>query len=139
MEKSQSWSCIVSILRLIEVLISVSIFKIWRLEHVKFFFFPNFNIGEYFFGAFLCVEQMLENTFSSKTPFSFINLTINFTKGLAQKYKGKCVDLVFCILCFKIDRNCWFCSHRSTCLLDAVLLIPILLWLMTFYVIWHMS
>ena len=93
----------------------------------------------YFFGAFLCVEQMLENTFSSKTPFSDLNFTFKFTKGLAQKYKGKCVDLVFCFLCFKIDRDCWFCSHRSICLLDAVLLIPILLWLMTFYVIWHMS
>ena len=55
------------------------------LGHIKFFFFSNFNIGEYFFGAFLCVEQMLENTFSSKKPFSFVNLTINFTKGLAQK------------------------------------------------------
>ena len=90
-----------------------------------FFSFSNFNIGEYFFGAFLCVEQMLENTFSSKMPFSFVNLTINFTKGLAQKYKGKCVNLVFCILCFKIERDCWFWSHRSICLLNAVLLIPI--------------
>ena len=100
-----------------------------------FSFFSNFNIVGYFFGAFLCVEQMLENTFSSKTPFSFVNLTINFTKGLAQKYKGKCVDLVFSILCFKIARNCWFCSHRSICLLNAVLLIPILLWLIKFYVV----
>ena len=114
-------------------------FIVSTIGHIKFYFFSNFNIGEYFFGAFLCVEQMLENTFFSKTPFSFVNLTINFTKGLAQKYKGKCVDLVFCILCFKIARNCWFCSHRSICLLNAVLLIPILLWLMTFYVIWHMS
>ena len=104
------------------------------LGHIKFYFFSNFNIGEYFFGAFLCVEQMLENTFSSKTPFSDLNFTFKFTKGLAQKYKGKCVDLVFCILCFKIDRNCWFCSHRSICLLNAVLLIPILLWFMTCYV-----
>ena len=110
----------------------------WILGHIKFYFFSNFNIGEYFFGAFLCVEQMLENTFFSKTPFSFVNLTINFTKGLAQKYKGKCVDLVFCILCFKIARNCWFCSHRSICLLNAVLLIPILpLW--HYDIICHMS
>ena len=109
------------------------------LGHVIFFFFSNFNIVGYFFGAFLCVEQMLENTFSSKMPFSHPNFTFKFTKGSAQKYKGKWIDLVFCFLCFKIDRNCWFCSPRSICLLDAVLLIPILLWLMTFYVIWHVS
>ena len=110
-----------------------------HVGHVIFFFFSNFNIGGYFFGAFLCVKQMLENTFSSKMPFSHPNFTFKFTKGSAQKYKGKWIDLVFCFLCFKIDRNCWFCSPRSICLLDAVLLIPILLWLMTFYVIWHMS
>ena len=109
-----------------------TVLTVYSIGHVIFFLFSNFNIVGYFFGAFLCVEQMLENTFSSKTPFSFVNFTFKFTKGLAQKYKGKCVDLVFCFLCFKIDRNCWFCSHRSICLLDAVLLIPMLLWLMTF-------
>ena len=59
------------------------------LGHVIFFFFSNFNIVGYFFGAFLCVEQMLENTFSSKMPFSHPNFTFKFTKGSAQKYKGK--------------------------------------------------
>ena len=62
-----------------------------------------------------------------------------FSKESAQKYKEKYGNLVFCILCCKIERNHWFCIPRSICLLDAVLSIPILLWFMTFYVIWWIS
>ena len=58
---------------------------------------------------------------------------------MAEKYKGKCVHLVFCILLLKNDENCCFCFHKLICLIDTVLLIPILLWFMTFYDLWHVS
>ena len=66
------------------------------------------------------------------------NLQRNRLK-MVQKYKGKCVHLGFCILHYKNYENLWFYFHKSICLLDMVLLIPILLWFMTFYILWYVS
>ena len=60
-----------------------------RLMGPEDYIFSNFDIGEYFFGAFLCVEQILENTFSSKTPFSFVNFTFKFYKGIGSKIQNE--------------------------------------------------
>ena len=76
---------------------------------------------------------------SLKTPPRLCTIDFNFTKDFAPKYKGNNGILVFWR--FLIILFLWndFKSHRSFCLIDTLLLIPILPQFMTFYVIWHMS
>ena len=64
---------------------------------------------------------------------------VEILKEFAQKYKGK-----FCISVFCFFRKIFFLSkdakqQKSICLINAVLLIPIMPYFMTFYVIWCMS
>ena len=49
-----------------------------------------------------------------------------FYKGIRSKIQRKVMSFVFCILQCIIDRNGRFGNPISMCLLDAVLLIPIL-------------
>ena len=63
---------------------------------------------------------------SLKTPPRLCTIDFNFTKDFAQKYKGNNGILVFWI--FLIILFLWndFKSLRSFCLIDTLLLIPIL-------------
>ena len=62
-----------------------------------------------------------------------------FTKEFGQKYKGKIDISVFCIFFIILFDSKGSLPHRSICLINTVLLIPILAYFTTFNVIWHMS
>ena len=62
-----------------------------------------------------------------------------FIKEFAQKYKGKIDISVFCNFCFIFFDSKGSLPIRSIRLIDTVLLIPIMPYFVTFYVIWHMS
>ena len=55
-----------------------------------------------------------------------------FTKKLAQNYKGKCGQLIFLQFTLQNVRNIF---HGRICLINMVLLIPKLLWFIKFYVV----
>ena len=71
--------------------------------------------------------------------FRFAIWRFFFTKEFGQKYKGKIDISVFCIFFIVIFDSKGSLLHRSICLIDTVLLIPILAYIMTLYVILHMS
>ena len=62
-------------------------------------------------------------------------LTFFFTKEFAQKYIAKIDISVFCIFCLIFYDSKGSLPYRSICLIHTVLLIPILAYFMTFYVI----
>ena len=72
-------------------------------------------------------------------PGTVSKIVVFFTKAFVQKYKGKIDISVFCIFCFIFFYSKGSLPHRSICLIDTVLLIPILPYIITFFVIWHMS
>ena len=59
-------------------------------------------------------------------------------KGFCQKYNGKFGFLYFCLFCPILFLKNYFEGHRSICLINSVLLIPILPYFMSFYALWHM-
>ena len=72
-------------------------------------------------------------------PGTVSKIVVFFTKAFVKKYKGKIDISVFCIFCLIFYDSKGSLPHRSICLIDTVLLIPILAYFMTFYVILHMS
>ena len=81
---------------------------------------------------------------NSKGVYHFdVNLArafaFKFTKGKVKFIKGKCEIFVFCPFCLKISINFYFESHESNVPIDTVLLIPILLYILTFHVMSWMS
>ena len=56
-----------------------------------------------------------------------------FAKEFAQKYIGKIDISVFCIFCFIFFNYNGSLPNRSICLIDTVLLIPILAYFTTFF------
>ena len=76
---------------------------------------------------------------SLKTPSGLCTIDFNYTMDFAPKYKGNIRVLIF--LRFWNILFLWndIKSLRSICIIDTVLLIPILPYSMTFYVMQHMS
>ena len=71
--------------------------------------------------------------------FRYQHFKIKFTKHFAQKYKGNIVFLVFWILLHILFLSDDSAQLRSLCLINTLLLIPILTYFMTSFVIWQVS
>ena len=65
--------------------------------------------------------------------------SLKIIKETPKKYKGNIAISVFWVLCKILFLENYFTAFRSISLIKTVLLIPILAYLVTFYVIWHMS
>ena len=107
------------------VLKKLKIFAIWILgwpKKTKFLIFSK-NMKYVSYMNYLRPMIILE---SLKTPPRLCTIDFNFTKDFAQKYKGNNGILVFWK--FLIILFLWndFKSLRSFCLIDTLLLIPIL-------------
>ena len=88
--------------------------------------------------VYICQDGLgIFSEYLKVTPGSAVHL-IN-SKEFGQKYKGKFDISVFCIFFIIFYGSKGSVPHRSICLINTVLLIPILPYFMTFYVIWYMS
>ena len=65
--------------------------------------------------------------------------SMKIMKELPQKYKGNIAISDFWVLCKILFLENDSTAFRSIRLIKTVLLIPILAYLVTFYVLWHMS
>merc|ERR1711873_187748 len=63
--------------------------------------------------------------------------SLKIIKETPKKYKGNIAISVFWVLCKILFLENYFTAFRSICLIKTVLLIPILAYLVTFYVICH--
>ena len=67
------------------------------------------------------------------------SFVFKFTKRKVIFIEGKSEIFVFCPFCLRISINFYFESHKSNFLIHTVLLIPILLYILTFHVMSWMS
>ena len=132
--------------------------KIWH--HYWYWRFSSKEIDEFSIWAWYGVVvgwfkmQLFQKIIEAPPPECFkgyinfrsflIIITAHWTyflqrNGLQNTKENLAYCFFFVSLCGKIDRNDWFCIPRSIPLLKAVLLIPILLCVMIFYVIGYMS
>ena len=65
--------------------------------------------------------------------------SLKIIKETPKKYKGNIAISVFWVLCKILFLEYYSIDFRSISLIKTVLLIPILAYLVTFYVLWHMS
>ena len=82
----------------------------------------------------LCVQRLHKKFRLKPSYFRYQHYAIKFTKHFAKKYKGNFAFLVFWILLHILFLSNAFRQLRSLCLINTLLLIPILPYFMTSYV-----